>query len=172
MTSDFINISIVCEGPTEVDFVKKKLNKNYFNLRNISLKPIAINKSEWQSMEGNVSVDRLAAFVKKAEFKIVTTLVDFYGFKNKGVKTPHEIEDELKERVNQEFFIPYLQVPETEALWFSDINAIAGAKNADDQQKKSLSEIIRQYQNPEDMNDGIATAPSKRLEKSLRIMKK
>ena len=67
MISDFINISIVCEGPTEVDFIKKKLNKEYFNPINISLKPIAINKTaHQQSLEGNISVDRLVTFVKKA----------------------------------------------------------------------------------------------------------
>lgn len=173
MTSNFINISIVCEGPTEVDFIKKKLNKEYFNPKNISLKPIAINETaHQQSLEGNVSVDRLVAFVKKAEFKIVTTLVDFYGFKNRGIKTPHKIEEELEARVNQEFFIPYLQVHETEALWFSDKNAIAGAKNANDQQQRMLSDIIQQYPNPEDINDSRETAPSKRLEKIFTDYKK
>lgn len=173
MISDFINISIVCEGPTEVDFIKKKLNKEYFNPINISLKPIAINKTaHQQSLEGNISVDRLVTFVKKAEFKIVTTLVDFYGFKKTDKKTPHEIEEELEARVNQEFFIPYLQVHETEALWFSDKNAIAGAKNANDQQQRMLSDIIQQYPNPEDINDSRETAPSKRLEKIFTDYKK
>jgi hypothetical protein len=158
MISNFINVSVVCEGQTEVDFVKKKLNKEYFNYKSISLKPIAI-------LDGNISVDRVVTFAKRAPHSIITTLVDFYGFKNKDDKTVDEIEEELRAKVDKEFFIPYLQMHETEALWFSDVASISSAKKANDEQKQSLREIILKYGNPEKINDGRETAPSKRLKK-------
>ena len=170
MISEFVNVNVVCEGPTEVDFVKK-LNKRYFNSRKISLKPLAINKFERQSLEGNVTIDRLAAHVIRAEFPVVTTFVDFYGFRGRGDKNADEIEKELKEEVNKEFFIPYLQMYETEALLFSDAAAIAIIKNANDKQKRLLDEIISKN-NPEEINDGEKTAPSKRLKNIFRDYEK
>ncbi|MDR0822878.1 MAG: DUF4276 family protein [Endomicrobium sp.] len=164
MTSKFVNVSIICEGQTEVDFVKNKLNKTYFNSKNIFLKPILL--------KGDVSIDKIVTFAKRASHPIVTTLVDFYGFKNKGDKTVSEIEKALFLKVNKEYFIPYLQLHETEALWFSDIVAIVNAKNASDKQKEFLNAIIKQYKNPEDINDSVETAPSKRLENIFKDYEK
>jgi hypothetical protein len=160
----WINISVICEGQTELNFITKKLNKNYFNSRFISLKPIAINKTgNKKSLEGNVSIDRLVTFIKRASETIVTTFVDFYGFKNKDAKSVDEIEQELSDKSNAKCFIPYLQLYEIEALWFSNIEIIKQVKNADSQQFEKLKNIQRDYPNPEDINDGIQTAPSKRL---------
>ena len=157
----FKDVSVVCEGQTEVDFIKC-LNEKYFIPKRISLKPVSYNKST--SMNGNVSVDRIVQYIKKAKHPIVTTFVDYYGFKHQSGRSVTQIEEEIKEKANKEFFIPYLQMHEIEALWFSDINAIKEVKNPNDLQVNRLMKIVNEYPNPEDINNSPQTAPSKRLE--------
>ncbi len=156
----FKNVFVVCEGQTEERFVKY-LSKAYFNAKEISLKPVIINKNG--SMEGNVSIDRIVDYIKKAGGDIITTMVDYYGFKDQGGRTAKQIEDIIKGRSGKTYLIPYLQMHETEALWFSNIDAIRDAKHADMHQYKKLQDIVAQYPNPEDINNSPQTAPSKRL---------
>ena len=169
-TLDFINIGVVCEGQTETDFMKQ-LNKKYFNKINISLKPVGINE-EQKNIEGNISIARVVDFLHKHSnmYNILTTFIDFYRLKNKDNKKVSELEEEIKKefykdnKYKNKNLIPYIQMHETEALWFSDINAIIQVKNANKQQQEGLSKIIEKYKNPEDINDSYETAPSKRLE--------
>ena len=167
---DFINIGVVCEGQTETDFIKQ-LNKNYFNKINISLKPVGINDKQ-KNIGGNVSIARVVNFLHNHSnmYNMLTTFIDFYGLKNKDNKKVSELEEEIKKefykdnKYKNKILIPYIQMHETEALWFSDINAIIQVKNANKKQKEDLSKIIEKYKNPEDINDSYETAPSKRLE--------
>ena len=167
---DFINIGVVCEGQTETDFIKQ-LNKNYFNKINISLKPVGINDKQ-KNIGGNVSIARVVNFLHNHSnmYNMLTTFIDFYRLKNKGNKKVSELEEEIKKefyndnKYKNKILIPYIQMHETEALWFSDINAIIRVKNANEQQQEDLSKIIEKYKNPEDINDSYETAPSKRLE--------
>lgn len=169
-TLDFINIGVVCEGQTETDFMKQ-LNKKYFNKINISLKPVGIN-DEQKNIGGNVSIARVVNFLHNHSnmYNMLTTFIDFYRLKNKGNKKVSELEEEIKNefykdnKYRNKKLIPYIQIHETEALWFSDINAIIQVKNANKKQQEDLSKIIGKYKNPEDINDSYETAPSKRLE--------
>lgn len=169
-TLDFINIGVVCEGQTETDFMKQ-LNKKYFNKINISLKPVGIN-DEQKNIGGNISIARVVDFLHKHSnmHPMLTTFIDFYRLKNKGNKKVSELEEEIKNEFHKDnkyrnkILIPYIQIHETEALWFSDINAIIQVKNANKKQQEDLSKIIEKYKNPEDINDSYETAPSKRLE--------
>ena len=129
-TLDFINIGVVCEGQTETDFMKQ-LNKKYFNKINISLKPVGINE-EQKNIEGNISIARVVDFLHKHSnmYNILTTFIDFYRLKNKDNKKVSELEEEIKNefykdnKYRNKILIPYIQIHETETLWFSDINAI------------------------------------------------
>ena len=167
---DFINIGVVCEGQTETDFIKQ-LNKKYFNKINISLKPVGINDKQ-KNIGGNVSIARVVNFLHNHSnmYNMLTTFIDFYGLKNKDNKKVSELEEEIKKefykdnKYKNKNLIPYIQMHETEALWFSDINAIIQVKNANKQQQEGLSKIIEKYKNPEDINDSYETATSKRLE--------
>ncbi|CCZ30902.1 putative uncharacterized protein [Proteobacteria bacterium CAG:495] len=165
----FKNVSVVCEGQTEVDFIKK-LNKKYFNAKLISLKPIAINKTN--AMNGNVSMDRLIHFIKRAPEVIITTFIDYYGFKGEREEGYLELEERIRELSGKEHIIAYVQLHETEALWFTNINAIKEVKNANASQIQALEDIVRIYSNPEDINNSRETAPSKRLETIFSDYKK
>ncbi len=164
---NFVNIGVVCEGQTETDFIKR-LNREYFNQIKISLKPIGIEPNK--NLEGNISIDRVVSFLYRSSsnFPILTTFIDFYGMKDKDNKTVDELEKELEDKFNRNnkysrIFIPYIQMHETEALWFSDINAIVKVKNATILQIDKLNEINMKYSNPEDINNSYESAPSKRL---------
>ncbi|MCK5295731.1 MAG: DUF4276 family protein [Alphaproteobacteria bacterium] len=162
MTSNnWENVGIICEGKTELDFVKKILNP-YFKQHFISFKPILFNSKS--SLDGNISIDRLVTFIKRGKYRITTTFVDYYGFKNSKGKTANQIMNEIKDRADKKHLIPYLQIHETEALWFSDTQTLSEAMNADNNQLKKLKEISKKYPNPEDINNSVHTAPSKRLE--------
>lgn len=150
----FRNISVICEGTTESDFIKH-LSRVYFVPKHICLKPII--------MDGNVSIDRLVYFVHRANYPISTTFVDYYGIKGNHKESCEELEALLKEKVKKEHFIPYLQKHETEALWFSNIDVLSKVKNATVAQQKKLQTIITNYPNPENINNSRETAPSKRL---------
>ncbi len=152
-------IQIVCEGKTEFYFIKKIVNP-YLSVFQIKLEPI--------TMDGNVSVDTVLKHVNRTSTRIVTTFVDYYGFKGNTGKSIEDLEKALDVGSSKEQLIPYLQKHETEALWFSDISIIASAMNASASQRQELEKIEKAFDTPEDINNSPETAPSKRLEALFR----
>ncbi len=75
------------------------------------------------------------------------------------------IEEGFRKEINNSRFIPYIQLHEFEGLLFSDIEAIDYVMRPyqDRSQLDKLREIRSQFATPEDINDGLETAPSKRL---------
>lgn len=151
-----VNVDIIFEGKTESYFVKLVLNQ-YFSKFNIFLKSYDLG--------GNVTTEKIVKYLKRAKNPIRTTLVDFYGYKKSNGKTADELESEILAYFDDKYFVlPYIQMHEIEALWFSDINKIAEKMNANSKQLEKLQAIIDTYPNPEDINNSRDTAPSKRLE--------
>ena len=59
-------------------------------------------------------------------FDAVTSLVDFYGFRGKGSKSPNELVEALRNRISQSdetSVLPYVQLHEFEGLLFSNVEA-------------------------------------------------
>jgi hypothetical protein len=81
---------------------------------------------------------------------------------------PDEILERIRNRSNKEHLIPYLQMYETEALWFSESDKLCDSMNANQKQRNFINDIIKNFDTPEDINNNIETAPSKRLEKIFR----
>jgi hypothetical protein len=148
------NIDIVCEGLTEVLFIKKIVNPY--------LAGFQINLNNPIDMQGNVSVDTVLKHINRTRNRIVTTFVDYYGFKGNTGKSIETLEQELKAGSSKEHLIPYLQKHETEALWFSNISIIASVMNVNPI-PPALLEIEKAFDTPEDINNSPETAPSKRL---------
>ena len=125
---------------------------------------------------GNVSFGKFANDVRNiAAFGdvLVTTLIDFFrlptdfpGYTTDSMKVDmveQAIRDTLATEVDPAIFLPYIQRHEFETLLFSNIDGFSVM----DMDKKSLAQlesIEREYANPEDINGGAETAPSKRLE--------
>ncbi|MGH7143144.1 MAG: DUF4276 family protein [Planctomycetota bacterium] len=112
----------------------------------------------------------------------VTTMLDFYGlpgeFPGQTDLPPNasfrgkvaHLEGQFEADIHSKRFIPYLQVHEFEALLFSDIGSLVNAFTNGPEKKTELEAILNtNNSDPEEINLGKDTAPSKRL---LRLFPK
>lgn len=85
-------VAISVEGSTEEAFVKRILH-NCLAEKGIFVQPFPLN--------GNITVQRLALDMANFlwSFDFVTSLVDFYGFRDKGEKTIEELEENISDEV-------------------------------------------------------------------------
>lgn len=179
-------IIIICEGQTEQAFCNDILNP-YFSLKDIFIENPTIKKTNggivnWSALKHQI-VD---LHLKKDKTAFITTFIDYYGIyahhkfpnwlesqkliiKNdaidlieKGMKGDLEID-------YQHRFIPYIQLHEFEGLLFSDIQVYENSFEPNEfLDKEYLVETINEFANPEMINSGIESAPSKRLSKILK----
>lgn len=115
---------------------------------------------------GSVSVDRAVNEIRKLlpSFDHVTTLYDFYGFRRRqDGETVEALEMRIASAVESWAFTPYIQQYEFEALLFCDDGVIQKLFQSDEGGAE-FDAIVRRYANPELINDGRETAPSKRLD--------
>lgn len=170
-----IRVSISVEGPTEAEFTKEVLTA-HLRSHGIEAQPILLGRGRGSGEGGgNVSSGRLASEMAHLHrsFDVVTSLVDFYGFKDKGGRTVDELEALLRrsiERVvgrNEERVLPYVQMHEFEGLLFSDVTVFSELLGAQPATVDLLRGIREEFATPEDINDNEATAPSKRIKRSI-----
>ena len=108
-------------------------------------------------------------------FEAVTSLVDFYGFRDKGDATPEglekRIDQEIAKRINRSYdeatVFSYVQRHEFESLLFSDVNVFGILHHAPAGAVSILQEIRKRFHTPEDINDSTETAPSKRIGRAI-----
>ncbi|MBF0296761.1 MAG: DUF4276 family protein [Magnetococcales bacterium] len=122
---------------------------------------------------GRVTVERLARHMSHAyhSYDRITTLVDFYGFRDRNGRGKAEIEtailDAMQSRTtgfDPRFVLPYVQMYEFEGLLFSEIAAFAWVQDGWNQDVKAKLQKVRDaFNTPEDINDNPKTAPSKRI---------
>ena len=175
-------VYVVVEGQTEEAFVDAVLAPALWPT-DVYLTPIVIGPPGQRG--GRVTFDRvvehLARQLKQDAAAYCTTLLDYYG-RGRGWPTvppgvPAQVAVGMMERAVLDRLrtdlpastridvrlIPYMQVHEFEALLFSDPVSLAAALNRPDL-VVPLSAIRSGVATPEDVNDGTATAPSKRIE--------
>lgn len=155
-----VRLGISVEGATEERFVISCLMP-YLAQKQIFITPVSLN--------GNVSVDRISSELKNLlySFDVVTTLYDFYGFKQLD---QNETKDSLEHRILmsipknlQERLIPYIQMYEFEGLLFSS-PSIMSAVLQEEKIEPWAKNILDQFNgNPELINNSPETAPSRRL---------
>ena len=159
-----VRLAVVVEGATEADFVDQVLSVHLLG-SGIYAAPT--------SLDGRVSVQRLAARMAELfwNFDGVTSLVDYYGFEDKGTSTVEQLEQDIAREVarsvrgyeDERRMIPYVQRHEFEGLLFSQVSSfinVPGAAQADLQQLQNVRSL---FASPEDINDNPNTAPSKRI---------
>lgn len=188
--SDII-LNILCEGKTEERFVTTVL-KPFLRKRNICVKQRLLITSKKNNSKGGIisyqQVERdLSVWAKECRTKInerhyFTTMFDLYALpndfpeKDKADKIHDEYEriktieiaffENLKGRIDN--FIPYIQLHEIEALLFCDIDKLIAEFPKSKKEIEKLKNVLSVHQNnPELINDGTQTAPSKRIEKAL-----
>ncbi len=129
-----MRLAVSVEGQTEEEFVKRIL-AHHLRPKQIEPTPILLGRARGTSHGGNVSTDRIVRDMVAllASHDAVTSLVDNYGFRDKGDRTVEDLEKCLRnmvlERVNADRYsekvVPYVQRHEFEALLFSDVQVFA-----------------------------------------------
>jgi len=155
-----VRLAISVEGLTEEKFVKQVIAPF---LQGFDIYTFPIN------LGGNVSLSKVIPEINRLakSYDKVSTLYDFYGFKNKGSKNKLELEQKIIDGVldhARNKIIPYIQMYEFEGLLFTSPEAIEN--NIGERGLKDWAEgVLKQFSsNPESINDSPQTAPSKRLE--------
>ena len=164
-------IYFIAEGATEVAFIESCvrdyfIKKNIFDIRGFD-------------MGGSNSYDRyhrdVTNFLNREHDIIVTTLIDFFRLPNNfpgyhegkrlvgGQRQVEFIEGKVDEHINNARFVPYIQLHEFEGLLFTDLKGFGDIPGCDAKTLAKLKAIIDANPNPELINDGPETAPSKRL---------
>lgn len=170
----YITLRVLCEGPTEANFVTQVL-KPHLAARQVFAEPEPLRRGNY----GIVSYDKLRNAIKadvgRARSHVwVTTLIDLYklgnypGARRIGEEPPIErvrrIEEKMGEELPNPRFVPYVQLHEFEALVLVDVDRIPD--QFPDGEAEGAPEKLRQdigQTEPELVNDGEFTAPSKRI---------
>lgn len=169
-----LRLAVSVEGHTEYEFCREVL-RSHLAAFAVQVEPkIVVTKSTVSGPNvtgGSVGIDRFRNEVRRLlpSFDYVTTLYDFYGFKD---RMPGETPDALCQRMSESLsqprhLIPYIQVYEFEALLFSAPTVISRFL-----QSRVLGEAmtaaVAACGGPEQVNDDRQTAPSKRLASLFR----
>lgn len=179
-----IRVHVICEGQTEEMFINEVLS-DYFLPKGIYLRPSLIGKPGHKG--GNFKFDRLFTDVRARLLgdtsSYCTTFFDFYGlpedFPGKddakaqlGISAKadcliEKLTAKLQEKLGNDIlyrFIPYVQMYEFEGLLFSDPARLASAVYQPSLEA-GFKKIRDAFDSPEEINDSVITAPSKRIVK-------
>lgn len=174
----------IVEGETEEAFVNKILAPYIWSKgHNITIQCFKLKHSGGGvSKYSHIEKDILNTIHEKDV--IVTTMFDFYGlpkdvpgFENSKVSNSHleqvkHIEHEMALAINKRvkganIFIPYIQLHEIEALTFATDEGFKELFDDSEINLSQIEQIIKDYPNPEDIDNGPDTAPSKRLRRAI-----
>lgn len=166
----------IVEGDTEIVLVQNLIVPYLVELgfRNAMHAQTIITNRKQHKKGGVVSYGKFKNEISRTLAQgnvIVTTFIDFFrlpndfpGYTGNSLKVG-EIEKAIhKDFGNDPDFIPYIQCHELEALMFSDRSGFELVID-DDLQLQQIDAIIKEFPNPEDINNSPDTAPSKRLKK-------
>ena len=170
-------LAVTVEGPTERGFVTQALAP-HLHTSEVYAYPILLGQARANRRGGgNVSVQGVASDMADHyhRFDFVTSLVDLYGFRRSGGNSAEYLEEQIfgevvrlvGRGVDSRKVIPYVQQYEFEGLLFSDLEALGNTLEAARQAVEQLANIRAQFRTPEEINDNLDTAPSKRLAQIL-----
>lgn len=165
-------VFVICEGPTEVDFVNRCLEP-YLRPSGVSVYGTVLSARSGRHRGGRVTVDRLAHKISLhyGEADRVSTLVDFYGFQDRAGRTRAQLEADIAAAAraittgyDPRYVLPYVQMHEFEGLLFTNPADFEWAEDGwSEDVKAELMAVAQAFPNPEDINDSPETAPSKRI---------
>lgn len=188
-------IHVLCEGQTEQGFVEEVL-RPYLQKQGVkSVKGILITTNKKKNARGGMlsynhavtDIGLLRQTKKDDEYArhIFTTMFDLYALPNdfpgyavaQTIGDPYvrvnSLEADFAKDINDGRFIPYIQLHEFEALLFCGIAHIAKYYPGCDKRCKQLeNDLLDAGGNPELINNGPSTAPSKRIIKAIEGDKK
>lgn len=176
---------IICEGRTEQEFCQKVLSP-YLAPYHIAIQAPLIKKvqggiANWNSLKKEIEIH-----LHRDKDAVVTTLLDYYGIKSthdfpdwthaETIIDKNErmvlLEKAMKESIADSLrhrFIPYLQLHEFEGLLFNDINIFFAQFTPDELVgKEELESTLREYPNPEMINNSLENSPGHRLRRIVK----
>ena len=181
-----IRCYVICEGQSEETFIRDVLAP-LLAYQEIYLTPRLVPTSR-NGKGGAFDYVRVKKFILnslKERNVFVTTLCDLYALDNQfpsfeqchKYNNVHEkvecLEKALYEDIKKEqgalvnYFIPYIQPYEFEALLFSDVEKLVTVEPNWKTYLKSLKTIRDEFETPEHINNSYDTKPSARLDKLL-----
>ena len=185
-----VRLRFEVEGPTEESFVNDILAWHLSSLGYTEISARLMGKARIRSQRGGVRPwpevrTEILARLRNDPEVFVGVIVDYYGMPDDGggawpgragataeLHFPNSVEkslladvsSHLGDNFNTKRFIPYVMIHEYEAMLFSDCTAFASCIG--NPNLRSNFQAIRDlFNSPEDINDSITTAPSKRIEK-------
>ena len=180
-------VYIIVEGPTEEEFVNNSIADHLRGYGIVNTLPILLETSPG-FFGGDVSFSRYERNVQNLLSRdanaIVTSLIDYYKLHTdfpgyihahtlrvKNAQCDH-LEQQLALTINNQRFIPYIQLHEFEGLLFSDTRGFDYIRNISPVNRTEIANIIAAFDNPEMIDDGEMTHPSKRLKRLIPKYKK
>ena len=180
---------VFVEGQTEQTFVATVLTPHLINFGIFQVVPILIAHSRKKGIVhrgGGRSYkpmkDDIVRALRKYQGSDVyfTTMIDLYAiapefpglletakFINTPLKRVEILENYFGEDLSDQRFIPFIQLHEYEAYLFSDTSKFLGEFPSYEKAISELTNMAAEYGSPEDINEGIETAPSKRIIKAI-----
>jgi hypothetical protein len=177
-------LNILVEGPTEKDFVSNLVYPYFFangisNIRIITIETRPGYKGGDVRYEARYK-SNILKILRGQEELLVTSLIDYYRLRtdfpkyneSRVLPTPQQrvslIEQGCREDIMDKRFIPYIQLHEFETLLFSNTKGFEELfPDLPRANKRELIETVRNFQNPELINDRPEFAPSVRLTKLI-----
>lgn len=178
-------IFIVTEGQSETNFVNRVMAP-YFAGRCILIPNTVTTKIDnrhGKTYKGGVAnynqirntLLKTLANASKNEDSYVTTMFDFYRLPadvpgvadTAGINEPYKKVELIERKIleaeeyDENFFFPYIELHEFEAMLFSDVTKLEETYFEDD--LTALKKCVELQSNPELINNGAETAPSKRI---------
>ncbi len=185
MNTSVKRLIVICEGPTEQEFCKDVLTP-YFSNKNILIQAPLIKKSGGGVVPWLTLKKQIETHLKQDTNAMVTTLIDYYGIPERYNYPGWEqaqaqsdktlritiLENAMLRSISDQWhhrFIPNIQLHEFEGLLFADLKTFTNNFTEDEfVEFDAFKEIFRIFPNPEDINDGSDSAPSKRLKRHIK----
>ena len=183
-----IFLNILCEGQTEERFVNELL-KGYFRSLDVIVKCVLVTTNRkkdarggvvnFQHVKGDLEKWMREVKHKKDELHFFTTMLDLYAlptdfpsYEEAKEKEPYSkvaiIEEGLRQTISNQNFIPYIQLHEFEALLFADLAKVEDYFQLKPAKLNGLKKVLTQHKgNPELVNGGVNTAPSKQIKTAI-----
>lgn len=180
---------VMVEGQTERAFAQNLL-KPHLEQFNVELRAILITTNRKLGRRGGIlnyahvkrDIERHMRGDRRSEARF-TTMLDFYGLpsdfpgwaESRTQKTSagrvNLLETALRNDLGERRFIPYIQQHEFEALLYCDLSQVAQRISGSE---KSLALLAQEVQGiaPEEINEGVTTAPSKRIIQHVPLYKR
>lgn len=182
-----IRLHFVVEGKTELRFVQSMLSPHFESL-GIGVYPqiVLFGTHGDETFRGGLKTytkprKHIIDWMKQDQNPdaFFTTLFDLYrlpadfpGYtQSRYIKEPYQkvdlLETAFAQDIQEQRFIPYIQLHEFEALLFADVQHFDWEFLEHESQIRELQKIIDKFENPELINEGENTAPSKRIIKLI-----